>query len=447
MATSYRAFLIELYEEYLEEASFLYQQRRKLYENPEITWKKIGEFEGRLEAHIDGLVVGNKLALDVCSRRATEGDFGEVYAATCVFCRQNRRDSVLAIFEQLEASDAERAFALADALKYELPDAWVADFATLLTSGHVKLGPILARVFGYRRLAGGAALSSAIKRCAAPALPEIVWALGRIGYEPAKEPLFDYLRSEEAPIRAAAAIALVRMDDAAAMEYCISQAPSAPWAIAPSGLAGGREAVVLLTNGAKGKGDSLLALGLLGEPTAVSFLMSHLEEAEVAPAAAMALQCLTGAGLHEEIFVPDKIEEDELFDAEREELRQGKAPNRGDGRPFGSTVTRLCQDPQVWRQWWLANANRFSTGIRYRGGRPLSPAVLVDMIAAEVTPYSLRQYFLEELAIRYGYDVCFEVDSPVEQQLTGLAKAEAWSRSSGQEFQAGAYYFGGRLQH
>src|SRR5271157_1358401 len=114
MATSRRAFLIELYEEYLGEASCLYEQRRTLYDNPEVTWKRIGEFEERLEAHIDGLIVGDKLALDVCTRRAAEGDFGELYAAACVFCRQDRRDRVLAIFDQLDPEDSEKASAVAD---------------------------------------------------------------------------------------------------------------------------------------------------------------------------------------------------------------------------------------------------------------------------------------------------------------------------------------------
>ena len=47
MAISAKTFLIELYEEYLEEASFLYEQRLSLLVNPEISWKKIGEFEER----------------------------------------------------------------------------------------------------------------------------------------------------------------------------------------------------------------------------------------------------------------------------------------------------------------------------------------------------------------------------------------------------------------
>src|ERR1700685_1058565 len=102
MATSTRTFLIELYEEYLEEASFLYEQRLSLLQNPEISWKKIGEFEERFEAHIDGLVVGGDLGIEVCKRRAEDGDFGELHAALRVFCRQNRKELVYAILKDLD---------------------------------------------------------------------------------------------------------------------------------------------------------------------------------------------------------------------------------------------------------------------------------------------------------------------------------------------------------
>ena len=213
MPTSPTAFLNRLYEEYLEEASFLYAQRRTLFQNPEITWKKVGEFEERLEAHIDGLVVGDKLAMEVCINHAAEGDPGEIYAATCVFCRQDQRDRVLTILDRLDPADNEKASAVADALKYGLPDAWVPDFLTLLSSGDPKLAPILARAFGYRRLPCGPQLLSAMKRCAAPALPEIVWALGRIAHTPATGPLLDYLRSEDEPVRSASAMALARLGE------------------------------------------------------------------------------------------------------------------------------------------------------------------------------------------------------------------------------------------
>jgi uncharacterized protein (TIGR02270 family) len=444
MATSTRAFLIELYEEYLEEASFLYEQRRTLYNNPEVTWKKIGEFEERLEAHIDGLIVGDKLALEVCIRHAAEGDFGELFAATCVFCRHDRRDLVLAVFDQLDPDDREKAGAIADALKYELPDAWVPDLLTLLASGDPKLAPILARAFGYRRLPSGPQLLSAMKRCASSDLPEVVWALGRVAYEPSRAVLLDYLHSEEESVRSAAAVALERMGEPRAVDYCIEQARSHTWPIMPLGLAGGRNELALITELVQKNGgaDCVTAIGLLGDPASVPLLISQLEVPDTGAAAAIAVQCLTGAGLDETVFVPDEIDEDELFESEREQLKQGIKPTRGDGRPFGSTVTRLSQNAEDWKKWWTVNEMLFTPGVWYRNGGPASPRRLVEVLLADNTPHKLRGLCLEELVVRYGKDLGIEIDTPVSRQTAPLAEALAWSHAEGSRFSEGYWYFG-----
>src|SRR5260370_11742740 len=93
----------------------------------------------------------------------------------------------------------------------------------------------------------------------------------------------------------------------------------------------------------------------------------------------------------------DLIDEDELFESEREQLKQGKKPDRGDGRPFGSTVTRLSQNPDDWNRWWQANAARFTPGVRYRNGGLFSPSRLIEMLTHESTSHQLRHYCSEEL--------------------------------------------------
>src|SRR6185436_9196199 len=139
MATSTRSFLIELYREHLEEASFLYEQRLGLLNDPELTWKGIGEFEERFEAHVDGLVVGSDLALDVCKKQAVEGDFGELHAAVRVFCRQNRKDLLLQLLKEVDLEDPQKVRGVADALKHELPEGWQSEFLRIFSTGEEKL--------------------------------------------------------------------------------------------------------------------------------------------------------------------------------------------------------------------------------------------------------------------------------------------------------------------
>jgi hypothetical protein len=67
-------FSTGIYQEHLEEASFLYEQRLSLFDDPEIIWLDIEDFEERFEAHIDGLVVGEDLALLVCKTQEASGD-------------------------------------------------------------------------------------------------------------------------------------------------------------------------------------------------------------------------------------------------------------------------------------------------------------------------------------------------------------------------------------
>jgi len=74
------AFAAGIYQDHLSEASFLYEQRLSLLDDPELTWKALGDFEDRFEAHIDGLVVGENLALEVCKQQASAGDFSELHA-------------------------------------------------------------------------------------------------------------------------------------------------------------------------------------------------------------------------------------------------------------------------------------------------------------------------------------------------------------------------------
>jgi len=62
--------------------------------------------------------------MEVCKTQAVEGDFGELFAAVCVFCRQKQGKLVADIFESLDVQDDERVQAVTDALKFECPQDW-----------------------------------------------------------------------------------------------------------------------------------------------------------------------------------------------------------------------------------------------------------------------------------------------------------------------------------
>jgi uncharacterized protein (TIGR02270 family) len=446
--TAQEEFGCSIYFEHLEEASFLYEQRLSLFDDPEITWLDIEDFEERFEPHIDGLVVGEDLALEVCKQQAREGDFGELHAAVRVFCRQDRKDLVLEVLEELDSEDAESLQAFSAALKYEFPEGWQGDFFQMLPDDELKSIPILADLFGYRRMQAGTAFIKILDDVPVAPLPKVIWALGRIVAKDARSSLVKYLEHEEETICADASLSLLRIGDEPTIGRCLDYLRSQSWPLIPLGLGGSRSAVKALLELAgtdKAEGDCLFALGLLGDISAVDTLLGQLSITDLAEPAATALNLITGAEIYEEAFIPEEIDEDELFEEELEKYKEeGELPTKPDGEPFGITIERLSQNPEDWYRWWAENRSRFEDNIRYRNGKPYSPACLLENLESEQSVHKIRQLAYEELVIRYGVDVPFETDMFVAQQRQALTKIGQWVQSTGNRFQEGTWYFAGQ---
>lgn len=448
IARSPRRFYIELYEEHLEETSFLYAQRLTLFDDREITWITIGEWEERLEAHLDALVIGEDLALEVCEKQAAEGDFGVLFAVVSVFCRQRRLDLLTKVLNAVPPDDLEKLQAVADALKYECPSEWTAEIAQVLPDKDPRLLFMLATIHGYRRVKGEQGSVWDIDILAPVTIKTLSWSLGRVGQKTAKPQLQTWLRHEDGAVRSAVALALLRLGEHklvhdATLHGGLSAAPWSVRAIASTS----KELTQLLTQVSRHKPEpySLMALGLMGDIASVPVLLSHMTDEVLAPAAALGLNTITGAELYEKVFIPEVMEEDELFDEEKEQVKKGQPVLRPDGKPYGENVVRLSQKPDAWNAWWASNQNRFSPGLRYRGGVPLTPMVLVDTMAFAKTPRTVRQLTYEELVVRYGIDIPFETDMPVRQQQDAIGKWKSWAMANEGRFKPGAWYVYGQV--
>ena len=443
-------FETELYQEHLEEASFLYEQRLTLFDDPEITWLDIADFEERFEAHIDALVVGEEPALNVCKTHAMEGDFGELHAAVRVFCRQNRLDFVQECLEALDPEDTERVQAISDALNHELPAEWEDEFISILLKDDQRLIPVVAKLIGYRRLSSGKELLHALQQKDSQAVSNIIWSIGRVREQYARTLLFNkYLQHEDKSVCSATALALLRIGDPQTIDHCLHFVHSGNWPFLPLGLGGSCSTAVVLiesTTNNKASADCLIALGLLGDISAVDTLLSDLGNADLAESAAMALNLITGAGIYEEVFIPEEIDEDELFEEELEKLKRGESLYPPGEEP-GTTITRLSQKPEDWQKWWAENKSHFNPAIRYRNGKPYSPACLLENLESEKSPRIVRQMAYEEFVIRYGIDFPFETDMLVSQQKQAIAKYAEWIKTNGHRFREGEWYFAGQLIH
>jgi uncharacterized protein (TIGR02270 family) len=444
VATSLRAFNIGLYEEHLDEISFLYEQRGVLLGKPELGWRDLAPFEARLEAHLDALLVGDKLALEVCSRSAQEDDVGRLFGAVCVYCRRKEAPLLSEVFKNLDFANPKSVATLTDALKFEVPDDWSSFIVQALTRQEPRLTPILAAVSGYRRLGAAApALIDALKKGPTQAR-SLIDALGQLRAHDAEETLSRYLSHPDADVRGAALLASLRCASADSLEAALMAAAHEPRSHIPLAVAAGRSATSGLLQSLQASTatpDSLLALGLLGDPLTLRVLYDTLDDSTLAPAAAQALQWITGAAMEETIFVPEEVDEAVLFEAELQTWKQHKEPpKRLDGKPFGEVTKKLSVDKDAWKHWFAENASRFDAGLRYRHGTPVTPSALLADLAAADSSSVLRRYTALELEIRYGCDVAFEVDMPVAAQIEALRRITAWVHAQEGRFQEGLWY-------
>lgn len=447
MDTSLRQFRIGLYEEHLEEAAFLYDQCRALARRADVAWRRLQDFEERLEAHLDALIVGEALALEICRKRAVEGEPGELFAAVCVFCRNAESSLLAAVLRELDHGNPQRVQAVFDALKLEMPDGWQEHCVRAVAGGRGPIVSLLARVIGYRRVQSADVLASALTQAGAQEQPSLLWAIGKVRGGATPDAVSAFLQSPDAAVRAAALRAALRMQDRSAAEGLAALGAQAP--SLEAGLAGDRAIAASLLpalRGAETPRDVIVALGLIGDLSAVRPLLELLKVAELATLVAQTLYVITGADLFATTLIADDMDEDEMFEHEREEFRRtGAMPLRADGKPFGENVSQLSTDARVWSNWLQGNSGRFTGGRRYRLGQPYGPATLFACLDSETYPKIYRDLVTEELLIRYGLDLPLETDMRVQKQTWYLERAREWIAQAARTVEPGRWYLGGRL--
>ncbi|RJQ70914.1 MAG: hypothetical protein C4519_20115 [Desulfobacteraceae bacterium] len=414
---SEKGFYVGLYLEHMEESSFLYEQRLGLFEDPQITWTDIEDFEERLEAHIDALVVGEDLALDVCRMRAAEGDFGELHSAIRVFCRQKRLDYLQEALEEAELND-DSIRSITEALKHELPAEWQDLIRKMLLFDEVDLIKIAATVAAFKRLPFGDELLKIVQDKKNNPVPEVIHAIGRLGEKRAQDLLLTLLKDAEGKIAYEISLALLRMGHLNILGNLLKTAREKEWPFILIGIAGNKEHVPILHDLYYKRVKSpnlLLCLGFLGDMSSIPILVDSLLDEQSGNIAAISLNLITGADLYEEVFIPEEIDEDTLFEDEVEKVKKGEPLNEN-SEPHGARVIQLSRNPDAWQKWWQDNSKRFDPSLCYRNGKPFSKASIIENLLSENSPHVVRKLAHEEWVIKSGNNLPFETDLPVSMQ-------------------------------
>ena len=234
------------------------------------------------------------------------------------------------------------------------------------------------------------------------ALPQIIGALGRLRDYQAHDPLMNYLLNQDREdVRTSSAIAMLSLGAAHIIDVCLQHVAEENWPLIPLALGANRQATSVLIRRAEENPhpDGFLALGLLGDISAVNTLWNGLTSEEYAAECASALYLITAAELFEASEAaerPDALPpaqgettESAAKDAAAELGESAASPPRAaaaEPAKIPHRIPGISQDPFAWQSWWHRHRERFRREKRYRLGKLATPDVLVAMLWSESTP-------------------------------------------------------------
>ena len=223
-------FVRGLYEEHLDEASFLYERWHSSYENPWVPWDELTEVAARLDYHLDALHQAGTLAVELLRERVAEATAvnpGILYAATCLHGRQGRFDRFADLAVAMHPEDDAGRRAVEDALVQATPPDWMGKMGRLFCAasdlahqddthpGHLAepnsaLALALVGAIGHLRLPLADEIQKALEGKVADPAPYL-WALSRLNHRQAAAVLMRYAQGTDAGARQAAFLSAVHL--------------------------------------------------------------------------------------------------------------------------------------------------------------------------------------------------------------------------------------------
>lgn len=422
--------LVDILEEHLEEAAFLWQQRGVALESRDYDLADLAELEERFLAHVDGLAVGGRESWKLLQPKLAEGEVGEAVAAGLVALQSGKREWIERVLQAFPAAEGEVLAGLADAFRH----AAYAD-ATRFLESHLGSDSAAVRaaatdVIGFRRepLAPGrvaallddeslAVVSAAVRAAGRLRLSGLA---GQVeGFQGAEADPVVRREAWEAGMLLGGERSLARCREAAA-----SRAEGADRAIVLLGLAGRPDDSGLLVEALRDPDRAraaVIAVGLLGAPAAVPALVRSAANPALARLAGEALGRITGvdvkeAGLEAAPADPEgrPPQADAAAETEAETAADDEfAEDPDEGLPV--------PDPEKLEAWWVENGARYDPKVRWRRGRPHGPAVLVEILRGGNLPE--RAFAAFELALAEPSRACLETGAFCARQAREIAEA------------------------
>jgi uncharacterized protein (TIGR02270 family) len=406
----------EVIDQYAEETAFLWTQRDHATIAPQYALKDLAKLDGRVEAHVDGLRVAKDAGWATALKQLDQGP-GEVFAVS-VLAFENGDSTRIDPVLEVGCSSPVLARALVSSLGWIQQGQAVIQAQKLAQSKEPEVSRAGIAGLAVHRVDPGSLLATAISGTNPRLSARAMQAAAELGRRDLTMEILIRLSDADESCRFWAAWSAVRLGE--------RYSNSALEVLRATATAGGRLAeqasdmllrVLPVDDGHQFRHDlaaqpptarlAVIGAGVIGDPAAVSELIAHMENPELARAAGGAFSMITGADLGYEDLDGDAPLEVSADDDDAEADLDSDYP---------------WPKPAAVRIWWVKRAADYSQGVRYLRGKPITDGSLVEVLT--VGRQNQRSAAALELALRHPAEILFETRERAQWQQK---KVGQWS--------------------
>lgn len=411
----------ECYPQYAADASFLWLLRDAAVRAPHYSLSDLAKLDGRIDAHLDGLVVAGDAGWDVCLEELTWEEPGEVFAASALAFSSNdiaRIQPILTIARQ----SPELARGMISALGFLPHQQVMSRIAQLTGSQSPDLRFIGVSASAVQRIDPGKMLTESLESDDARLRARARRAAGELGRRDLLPSLRAGLKDDDATARFWAAWSTGLLGDRGVADLMrefvtpdfARQITALDMALRLMDVKSANAWRELLAQDAANIRTATIAVGIIGDPVAIPWLIEQMRDDKLARVAGESFTTITGADLAL--------------------LKLESSPPEGTGtgpndNPEDENVAMDADENLPWpdvertQSWWSANSPRFTSGKRYLLGTPIAPDALQATLREGKQRHRAAAAIELMLADPKGTPSLFEVraHARTQQRLLGVS--------------------------
>ena len=373
----------DIYERYLDDASFLWLLRSLAVNQPHYRVADIAGLECRIESNLDGLVTSPEISWPLCEEALVQQEAGEAFAATVVAFRSLESNKIQAVIEK-GCVNAETMKGVASALAWlpgHLVHSWLKKF---LSSKDLNHKTIAIMACSLRREDPANYLSVIIEREDCQDHSLLYARCLRIIGELKRYDLMSHLNKafthSDPNVAFWSVWSAILLGDANAMQYIHSyimqpgsfQLKAIHLALRVLSVEQGRQCISELSKTQQQDRQIIIATAVLGDPQAIPWLISQMSAPALARLAGETFSQITGIDLERNQLTNEVPDVESLFNEADDNITL--MTDVDENLPWPNTEKIAA----VWQQY----GQRFIPGQRYFLGQAITKNALQEALLA-----------------------------------------------------------------